>query len=158
MTENRYSGLLDSTAILRFSPEWRQAFWNSTTDCQTALFPFRSHCTFADVTGNLALASCGCLLSPHADCASHDVCRPGCCACSSCMVLRLRRASHESPCHRVREVDFGAVVSGFGDGRQAAIPEDSRAGGGWARQRVRAGCPARSDGPAVCGAARVSGE
>ena len=75
-----------------------------------------------DVTGDLALGGVGCLLSVHAYCASQRR-----------LPARLRCAADcgargdESSRHRVREMDGGAMVYRFGDGRQAPAHEGPRA-------------------------------
>lgn len=68
----------------------------------------------ANVIENLALRVVGCLLSVHA----YAQCRfPGRLRCPSDDGER----GHEGSRHRVREVDVGAMVYRFGDGRQ--VPE-----------------------------------
>ena len=107
MTKNRYSGPLDSTAILRFPPGGA-GFLNTITVFGTPPFPFRDR-DLAKVTETLAPGVAACLLWAHADCANHFVSI----ADSDSAVDNDVKRGHESTHHRVREVDVSAVVSGW---------------------------------------------
>src|SRR5664279_3323629 len=110
----------DFTAILQFPPG-EASFLNTTTVCGTPLFPFRvPH--FTNVTETLAVCLVGCLLSAHADCAKGVAPL----AYSDGTADDCGKRGHESPCHHLREVDVGAVVSGWNGGQDVGS-QDPRA-------------------------------